>query len=255
MRNTVYPSSSNGEHPEVTIASRNIVVYAQGQPILQNPHFEAYAGELTGIVGPSGCGKTTLLNVLGLLMPPHEGEVVIGGRHMERVREKERLAFWADEASFVFQDYGIIEEWSVIENILLDRRTFGRARITDESRELLSIIGLEGKERTSAALLSGGEKQRVGIARAIHKGVRYIFADEPTASLDAENRALVIELLSSAARRGATVIVATHDADMMAACDRLCRLESPTRIPDSGLGVVNVNSHRKENESWRPGAL
>ena len=174
---------------------------------------------------------------------------------MERAREKERLAFWADEASFVFQDYGIIEEWSVIENILLDRRTFGRARITDESRELLSIIGLEGKERTSAALLSGGEKQRVGIARAIHKGVRYIFADEPTASLDAENRALVIELLSSAARRGATVIVATHDADMMAACDRLCRLESPTRIPDSGLGVVNVNSHRKENESWRPGAL
>lgn len=248
MRNTVYPSG-NVENPEVTIASRNIVVYAQGQPILQSPHFEAYAGELTGIVGPSGCGKTTLLNVLGLLMPPHAGEVVIGGRHMERAREKERLAFWADEASFVFQDYGIIEEWSVIENILLDRRTFGRARITDESRELLSIIGLEGKERTSAALLSGGEKQRVGIARAIHKGVRYIFADEPTASLDAENRALVIELLSSAARRGATVIVATHDADMMAACDRLCRLESPTRIPDSGLADVNVNSLRKENES------
>jgi len=168
---------------------------------------------------------------------------------MERAREKERLAFWADEASFVFQDYGIIEEWSVIENILLDRRTFGRARITDESRELLSIIGLEGKERTSAALLSGGEKQRVGIARAIHKGVRYIFADEPTASLDAENRALVVELLSSAARRGATVIVATHDADMMTACDRLCRLESPTRIPDSGLVDVNVNSQRKENKS------
>lgn len=102
MRNTVYPSG-NVEHPEVTIASRNIVVYAQGQPILQSPHFEAYAGEVTGIVGPSGCGKTTLLNVLGLLMPPHEGEVVIGGRHMERAREKERLAFWADEASFVFR--------------------------------------------------------------------------------------------------------------------------------------------------------
>ena len=182
-------------------------------------------------------------------MPPHEGEVVIGGRHMERAREKERLAFWADEASFVFQDYGIIEEWSVIENILLDRKTFGRARITDESRELLNVIGLEGKERTSAALLSGGEKQRVGIARAIHKGVRYIFADEPTASLDAENRALVVELLSSAARRGATVIVATHDADMMTACDRLCRLEAPTRIPDSGLVDVNVNPHRKENKS------
>ena len=77
MRNTVYPSG-NVEHPEVTIASRDIVVYAQGQPILQSPHFEAYAGEVTGIVGPSGCGKTTLLNVLGLLMPPHEGEVVIG---------------------------------------------------------------------------------------------------------------------------------------------------------------------------------
>ena len=232
MRNTVYPSG-NVEHPEVTIASRDIVVYAQGQPILQSPHFEAYAGEVTGIVGPSGCGKTTLLNVLGLLMPPHEGEVVIGGRHMERAREKERLAFWADEASFVFQDYGIIEEWSVIENILLDRKTFGRARITDESRELLNVIGLEGKERTSAALLSGGEKQRVGIARAI----------------DAENRALVVELLSSAARRGATVIVATHDTDMMTACDRLCRLEAPTRIPDSGLADVNVNSHQKENES------
>mgnify|MGYP001749530082 CR=1 FL=1 len=85
MRNTVYPSG-NVEHPEVTIASRDIVVYAQGQPILQSPHFEAYAGEVTGIVGPSGCGKTTLLNVLGLLMPPHEGEVVIGGRHMERAR-------------------------------------------------------------------------------------------------------------------------------------------------------------------------
>ena len=138
---------------------------------------------------------------------------------------------------------------SVIENILLDRKTFGRARITDESRELLSVIGLEGKERTSAALLSGGEKQRVGIARAIHKGVRYIFADEPTASLDAENRALVVELLSSAARRGATVIVATHDADMMTACDRLCRLEAPTRVPDSGLADVNVNSHLKENKS------
>ena len=111
-------------------------------------------------------------------------------------------------------------------------------------------LALKGRKRTSAALLSGGEKQRVGsVARAIHKCVRYIFADEPTASLDAENRALVVELLSSAARRGATVIVATHDADMMTACDRLCRLEAPTRIPDSGLVDVNVNPHRKENKS------
>ena len=217
-----------------SISAHNIVVEVHQAkariPVLWAPSFEAQAGAITGIVGPSGCGKTTLLNVLSLLTRPNQGQVMIGGA-IAPTGEKARLGFWRESASFIFQDYGIIEEWSVAENITLTRNPWKSQRSSEELRELIARIGLAGRENTTAALLSGGEKQRVGIARAIYKHSAFIFADEPTASLDAANRELVIELLRHAANRGSTVIVATHDNDMMNACDSLCVLQSPLQSP------------------------
>ena len=202
------------------IEAENLEVDKGGSPVLSVASFTAEAGAVTGLIGPSGCGKSTMLNCLGLLEPADRGTLRIDGADLTRPSNAQRRKFWKDRAAFVFQDYGIIEDWTAQENILL-RRTgrFTRTRGADSVREALDFVGLTGRGEETASRLSGGEKQRLSIARTLHKNASYIFADEPTASLDAENRRRVIELLATCAAGGATVIVATHDDDMMRACD------------------------------------
>lgn len=219
------------------IEAENLEVDKGGTPVLSVASFTAKAGAVTGLIGPSGCGKSTMLNCLGLLEPAARGTLRIDGVDLTRPSNAQRRKFWKDRAAFVLQDYGIIEDWSAQENILL-RRTgrFSRTRGTDSVREALDFVGLTGREQETASYLSGGEKQRLSIARTLHKKASYIFADEPTASLDAENRRRVIELLATCAAGGATVIVATHDDDMIRACNTTYDLgkdELPTVAPES----------------------
>ncbi|RKQ35126.1 ABC transporter ATP-binding protein [Kocuria tytonis] len=202
------------------IEAENLEVEKGGSLVLSVASFTAEVGAVTGLIGPSGCGKSTMLNCLGLLERVDRGTLRIDGMDLTRPSNAQRGKFWKDRAAFVFQDYGIIEDWTAQENILL-RKTgrFSRTRGKSSVYEALDFVGLTGRGNETASYLSGGEKQRLSIARTLHKKASYIFADEPTASLDTENRRRVIDLLTACAASGATVIVATHDEDMMRACD------------------------------------
>jgi ABC-type lipoprotein export system ATPase subunit len=202
------------------------VTYSIGdREILHGVSAVCETGKLIALSGPSGCGKTTFLGILGLLTVPTSGTVSIG--HEKKWNARRRRIFWRDEAAFIWQDYGIIEEETVAYNVTLHRHLTVEQK--DRLARLLKQVGLVERSSQKAAVLSGGEQQRVGIARALWKNARYIFADEPTASLDASNRRKVYDLLRSAADRGACVITATHDVDLIALADTKVDL-SPSSV-------------------------
>lgn len=203
----------------------HVSVNTADKTVLSKVELTCKPGEVTGLVGVSGAGKTTALHCLGLLVTPAEGAVKVDGEDTTKWPDKRRRTFWRDHAAFVFQDYGLVDDETVAYNVGIGQRT-GRRRATAQKRidSALEAVGLEGRASETVSRLSGGEKQRVGLARAIAKEATCVFADEPTASLDAENRAMVIRLLQQLARTGSTVIMATHDEQAMEACDHLLRL-------------------------------
>ncbi len=194
-----------------------------GQDVLRGETLSCEPGTMTGLVGPSGCGKTTLLHCLGLLQRPSFGWVLVDGVDTRAWRPGQVRAFWRDRAAFVIQDYGIVDDESVAYNVAMTSSLFTSRVNGDRDRweSALERTGLAGRDHETASHLSGGEKQRLAIARAIYKNATVILVDEATASLDADNRRRVIDLFAERADAGCTVIVATHDDDMMGACGKL----------------------------------
>ncbi|MBD7916599.1 ATP-binding cassette domain-containing protein [Clostridium sp. Sa3CUN1] len=199
------------------IKVNDIAVDISGRKVFSNVSFEMKKGEMVAITGPSGCGKTTLLNCLGMIKTVDYGKIMINGKNVTKYKDKEKTKFWHDYATFIYQDYGIIEDASVAYNVTLDKYKMN----SDKVQKILKKVGLEGRNNELAIVLSGGEKQRIGIARAIFKNATVIYADEPTASLDVKNRELVIELLRQCAKKGAIVVLATHDERLVNECDRI----------------------------------
>lgn len=187
---------------------------------------EVQPGTITALVGPSGSGKTLLLQTLGGVHCPSEGEVWVDGENASAWSESRRLRFWRESAAFIQQDYGVIDEESVAFNVVMRSSLWGRTIVSEPERleRVLRSVGLRGRGSETVARLSGGEKQRVAIARALYKRARVWFADEPTASLDAHNQGMVRDLLREAARSGAAIAVATHDLDFAGSCDRVVDL-------------------------------
>lgn len=188
--------------------------------IFSNVSFTLNSGEVVSITGPSGCGKTTLLNCLGLIQNIDDGKIIINGEDTTGWNEKRRVKFWSGYASFVYQDYGIIEDESVAYNLVLNKRKMQK----DDVEEILRKVGLGNRGKEMASVLSGGEKQRLGIARAVYKNSKVLYADEPTASLDTLNRQNVINMLHQCAKRGILVIVATHDNELVKECDKVIEM-------------------------------
>lgn len=203
------------------IEAENVTMVIDGRTIIDGANLVCTPGTVTALVGPSGAGKTTLLNVLGLLLRPTSGRVLVDGVDTTGWGPRQRRLFWKDHAAFILQDYGVIEEESVAFNVTMTSSIFGSRVVGDHERvkAVLDATGLGGRERELAVRLSGGEKRRLAVARALYKDAGVIFADEPTASLDDKNRARVIDLLVSLARQGRVVVVATHDAEMARASD------------------------------------
>lgn len=203
------------------IKAENINVTIDGKKVLEGQDVHAMPGNTLALVGPSGSGKTTLLNVLGLLRRVDGGRVLVGGQDSTNWDDRLRRRFWQQHAAFVFQDYGLIDEESVEYNVSLSQLSlFGIRRQQRSAVEsALDRVGLIDRAGEKVSTLSGGEKQRVGLARAMFRSADAIFADEPTASLDLDNRNLVTRFLQEEAARGATVVIATHDESLMAACD------------------------------------
>ena len=193
-----------GVKMEIKINSISVVI--KGKRIFSNITYTMNSGDMVALTGSSGCGKTTLLNCLGLIQPIESGSILINGKDTSKWNDKDKTKFWHKYATFIYQDYGIIEDETVAYNITLDK------------------VGLNGRDSELAIVLSGGEKQRIGIARAILKNASIIYADEPTASLDSENRQIVINLLKECASNGAIVILATHDDRLVSECNKVISL-------------------------------
>lgn len=218
------------------IEAERIRVTIDGRRVLDDESVRCEPATMTALVGPSGSGKTTLLNCLGLLLPVDGGRIVVDGRDVTDAGSAARRRFWRDHAAFVLQDYGIMDQESVAFNVTMQSGVLGRARGAGRRlAEVLEQTGLAGREAEIASHLSGGEKQRLALARAMHKRASVLFVDEPTASLDAANRRMVIDLFRRFADQGCTVVVSTHDAEMIDACDVRHRIGGD-REPVRALG-------------------
>lgn len=202
------------------IEAEGVSVAIGGRPVLEGEFVRCEAGTMTALVGPSGSGKTTLLHCLGLLLPVDRGRILIDGKDVTKYGSAARRRFWRDQAAFVLQDYGIMDDESVAFNVTMQSSLLGKRTAGDERRlaQVLERTGLAGRQDEAASHLSGGEKQRLALARALSKRAAVVFVDEPTASLDAANRRNVIRLLAEFAANGCTVIVSTHDFEMIEAC-------------------------------------
>ena len=180
------------------------------------------SGDYLSIVGPSGSGKSTLLNLLGLLDRPTSGEYLLDGVPTGRLSEDERARLRGGRIGFVFQQFHLLPNRSVLENVLLATLYSGVPRAARQrlAQEALDRVHLSHRINFDPTLLSGGERQRVAIARAIVSSPGVLLADEPTGNLDINNSASVLDLFDELHRDGLTLVVITHDADVSARAQR-----------------------------------
>ncbi len=183
--------------------------------ILKDISLSIAAGEFVSISGRSGSGKSTLLYLLSTLDQPSGGKIKIAGHDPSCWDETELHHFRNQEIGFVFQFHYLLPELTALENILMPaRKNRQHLELTARAKQLLEQFGLDGKEHSFPGQLSGGEQQRVSIARALIMQPRFIFADEPTGNLDSANGDIVMDILETANRQqGSTLILVTHEAD------------------------------------------
>jgi putative ABC transport system ATP-binding protein len=211
-------------------------------------------GEFLAIVGRSGSGKTTLLNLIAGLDKPDQGSITVDGQQVSDFSDREMTEFRRHQVGFVFQSFGLLPLLSAAENIDLALRIAGagiRER-GERTRELLALVGLTERASHRPYELSGGEQQRVAVARALANRPRLIIADEPTGELDSTTGAQIFALLREVAAAGVTVIAATHDPFVMEHVDRVLEMSDGRMLPE-GEGVL-VRQHRSPRTSDAPGS-
>ena len=184
--------------------------------IIENISLTINKGDFVLITGRSGSGKSTLLYQLGLLDNPTEGEIIIKNCNAVELSEIEKTNFRLRNFGYVFQDYALLPELKAIENVILPLFMvgFSKEQALSKGRDVLKKVGLEGKENNLPSGLSGGEQQRVSIARAIVNDPEIIFADEPTANLDAKTSFKIIDLFKELNKKGQTIVMVSHERDI-----------------------------------------
>ena len=190
--------------------------------LFRNFSLDIESGEFLAIMGESGAGKTTLLNIMGLLEKPDSGTVSLCGRKNLNFSTRDAVELRRRSISYLFQNYGMIDTETVEGNMKLATH-FKKCSRKKESRmisEALEQVGLRGYEKRKIYTLSGGEQQRVALAKVIAKSPQIIFADEPTGSLDERNRNYVMEILKELHHLGKTIVVVTHDPTVNACAER-----------------------------------
>ncbi|WP_181433200.1 MULTISPECIES: ABC transporter ATP-binding protein [unclassified Curtobacterium] len=191
--------------------------------------FTVAHGEVLAVRGASGQGKSTLLRCLGGLQQPTRGKVRIGGEELGSIGERRQRSLRRDMIGFVMQDHAIVPEWSVLRNLRVVRPDgVGRQALDVRIYEALDAVGLDGRQRQRAGLLSGGEQQRVALARVLAQRPSLVLADEPTASLDDRSAARVRAGLDLIRAHGGAVVVATHDPALLEWSGREIDLGSET---------------------------
>ena len=189
---------------------------------------EIPSGKMTGIYGESGAGKTTLLNMIGMI-EPYDGTITYDGKEVKTRKERNRML--AERIGFVFQNFGLVDDLTVEENIRL-MKCMKRKEKREQIPAVLKKLGLEGRENSIVYELSGGEQQRVAIAKVLLKNADLILADEPTASLDERNKEFVMRLLRNCVDGGKTVVIVTHDKEIIKQCDVIIHLKKDNNRGD-----------------------
>ena len=220
---------------------------------LNGVSFEIPKGEFVAIVGTSGSGKSTLLNMLAGLEKPTKGEILIGNVHIEKLTEKQLVAFRREKVGFIFQSYNLLNTMNAIENVALPLafRGVSKKERLKEAREYMELVGVGKQEKHMPNQMSGGQQQRVGIARALVVKPQIIFADEPTGNLDSKTTMEVLQLMQRIVKeQDQTLVMVTHDNNLASYADRRIR------IVDGKIVNIEVGQRRDENENnvgkkWR----
>lgn len=198
----------------------------QNVEALKGINLEIHKGEIYGIIGMSGAGKSTLVRCLNFLERPTTGTVVVEGKDLAALKDKE-LRQMRTQIAMIFQHFNLLMQRTVIDNICFPLEIVGadKKKAKERARELLKIVDLSEKENAYPAQLSGGQKQRVAIARAIANDPSIILADEPTGALDSATTQEIMNVFRELNEQGKTIIIVTHDPAVAEACSRVIQIE------------------------------
>ena len=213
--------------------------YKQGRNVvraLDGVSLEIGAGEFVSIVGRSGSGKTTLLDLIGLLLRPTSGQVLIAGEDASRLKDNQRADVRGQRIGFIFQEYNLLPTLNVLENVLLPLR-YTKSRVKngrERALELLEAVDLTDRLKHRPDELSGGQQQRVAIARALINRPAIVLGDEPTGSVDTQTSQELVGLMRWLNREeGVTFVIVTHDLDLAARADRMIGLKDGRVVSDA----------------------
>lgn len=188
--------------------------------VLRDISFSAGYGEFVSILGVSGSGKSTLLNCISSLSGPTEGVVTVNGCNPYQLKNNRLSQFRREDISFIFQSYNLLPALPALENVALSLRLSHKKISKNDIQALLDKMNFKAELMSPVSSLSGGEKQKLAIARAILSNTRIIFADEPTGALDSTSRKIIFEMLADLAQEGRCVIMVTHDIELASQTDR-----------------------------------
>ena len=194
---------------------------------LNGVDFEVKRGQFVAIVGASGSGKSTLLNMLAGLEKPTRGQIEVAGRHIEKLTERQLVAFRREKVGFIFQSYNLLNTMNAVENVALPLafRGIPKKQRLAAARKYLKLVGVDKQEKHMPNQMSGGQQQRVGIARALVVNPQIIFADEPTGNLDSKTTMEVLQLMQQIVReQHQTLVMVTHDDHLASFADRRIRI-------------------------------
>jgi putative ABC transport system ATP-binding protein len=218
--------------------SRLTKKYDERTEALHKVTFSVSKGEWASIMGPSGSGKTTLLNIIACLDSPSSGTVKIGDTAVTSLSPRQRTVFRSQNIGLVFQQYHLIPHLTALENVVM-AQYFAGAVDEDDARDVLERVGMGGRLDYTPTHLSGGEQQRVCIARALVNAPQLLLADEPTGNLDSENGRKVLGLLKELHDDGRTIIMVTHSPEVASLGDRVLRLVDARLVSDSSSRILN----------------
>ncbi|MBQ2181773.1 MAG: ABC transporter ATP-binding protein [Bacteroidaceae bacterium] len=210
------------------ITLRNITKSFGSLQVLKGIDLQIEKGEVVSIVGPSGAGKTTLLQIMGTLDTPDTGSVLIGDTDVTQLSQKEMARFRNQHLGFVFQFHQLLPEFTALENVMIPALIANRSQkeTKERAKELLDFLGLSDRAEHKPNELSGGEKQRVAVARALMNKPSVILADEPSGSLDSKNKAELHQLFFDLRDQlGQTFVIVTHDEALAVLTDRTIHLK------------------------------
>jgi len=204
-------------------------------------------GEFVAVMGPSGSGKTTLMNVIGLLDRPSHGNFLLGGESASRLKPNQQAKLRRDRIGFVFQNYNLLQNLNVLDNVSLPLAYRGMTPVRRAKRasDILELVGMRDREYFMPFMLSGGQAQRASIARALVNKPSIIIADEPTGNLDSHDSLVVMELMAEIHRQGNTILMVTHNPELTRYASRVIYMYDGNIVGDEKTAIGQMARHAR----------